>query len=77
MVHKLKTFNSKLLDTGSYQSGFKERVSTHKNLSLVIHTILNFSRSPTKRDILLLVDIRKTFDNLSRARLWSILLEKA
>jgi hypothetical protein len=74
---KLKSIGSSLLETGTYQTGFKEGVSTHRNLSLVIHNILNSSRSTTKKDILILVDIRKAFDNFDRAKLWLILMNRA
>lgn len=76
IMAKLKSSDSLLFDTGKYQSGFKEGYSAHRNLSIVIHNILNSSRSPTKRDIFIQADIRKAIDNVDRAKPWLILLNK-
>ena len=78
VIHgKLKSIGSRLLEIVNYQICFKEGVSIHKNLSLVIQNILNSSRSPTKRDIFILAVIRKAFDNVDRAKLWLILMNRA
>ena len=70
---KIKSIGSKLIETGYYQTGYKEGVSTNRKISLVIHKILNSSRSPTNRDIFILADIRKAFENVYRVKLWHIL----
>lgn len=77
MSAKLQESKSELLQTGDYQTGFKEGMSTQKNLSIVMHNILETSRARSKREILLFFDLNKAFDRVLRPALWQILLEKA
>jgi len=41
-----------------------------------MHSILSNSRSPSKREIMILFDIAKAFDSIDRTLLWKILIEK-
>ena len=48
-----------------------------KNISLVMHNVLNSSRKRSERNILLLFDMAKAFDTVNRPKLWQILLQRA
>ncbi len=73
----MKEIGSNLLVVPSYQSGFVEGVSTQKNITLVMHSVLANSRSPSKREIMVLFDIKKAFDSVCRPLLWQILKDNA
>ena len=77
ILNKVKSSGSKLLDVPDYQSGFQSECSTQKNLSFVIHNILDNSRTPSRREILILFDFIKAFDSIKRSVLWEILRNKA
>jgi hypothetical protein len=55
--NKIEDTNSKLLQTGDYQSGFKTNISTHKNLSIICNRILNARQKRKARKIYLTVDL--------------------
>jgi hypothetical protein len=42
-----------------------------------MHSVLANSRSPSKREIMILFDIRKAFDSVCRTLLWKILKDTA
>lgn len=77
ILRKIEQTGSELLDVPDYQTGFKKGVSTQKNLANVLHNVLATSRTPAKREILLLFDLKRAFDSVSRPLLWQILDSRA
>lgn len=79
ILNKIYQLGGGLLKSGSYKTktGFKTGSSTHKNLRLVIQNVLLQSRTPSQRDVLILVDFKKAFDSVKRSFMWKILTNRA
>ena len=62
--NKLDSLDSKFLDTGSYQSGFKKGMSMQKNLAIVVNQICKNRRKNSERKIYVATDLRKAYDSV-------------
>lgn len=71
--NKLEEMGSKMLETGSYQSGFKQGMSTQKNLATLLNMTTLSRRKRTMRKIYLSFDLTKAYDSVSRNQLFNIL----
>jgi hypothetical protein len=66
---KIKQINSKLLDTDSYQAGFKEGRSCHNNMAAVLSRLKHQKRYSSQRGIAVFVDLQKAYDTVPRDRM--------
>ncbi len=64
LVNKIESLNSKLLDTGSYQTGFKKGSMTYINLTKVLESINDARKKRNKRRVYIFVDIKKAYDTV-------------
>ena len=68
--------NSKLLETGSYQSGFKKGSMTQVNLTKCLQTILDTRKKRSARKAYIFVDLKKAYDSVRRDLLFKIMMER-
>ena len=64
--NKLEQNLSNLIHTGEYYSGFKAKISTKKNLSIIINQILKNKTKRKDRKIIISLDIQKANDSVDR-----------
>ena len=65
-----------MLETGDYQTGFKEGFSTHVHATSLIKSIMKHQRKDTaNRKIYVFVDLRKAYDSVRRDQLFEMLME--
>ena len=76
ILRKIKSSGSKILDSGSYQRGFKESLSTTNNLARVMNLMFN-NKHKSIRGSLLLIDLQKAYDSVNRRKLFEILRKRA
>ena len=66
---KIKELGSRLLDTDGYQTGFKEKRSTHNNLMAVLSRLKSQNRKRSQRGIAVFIDLQKAYDSVPRDRM--------
>ena len=71
-----KKSESKILEVGDYQAGFKEGSMTHNNLVKVFKSISITRRRRTQRKVYLFVDLKKAYDSVIRKKLWEVLYRR-
>lgn len=74
LLQKLKALG--MLQTGRYQTGFKEGMSTHLHATTLLKSITDHQRRDTKnRKIYVFVDLKKAYDSVRRHQLFGIMAE--
>lgn len=67
-VHrKLSKCRCGILNTGAYQTGFKEKLSCHVNLMRIISFIQGVRKDPGNKTITIAVDISQAYDSVDRS----------
>jgi hypothetical protein len=70
--------NSDLMQTGDYQTGFKEEKTTLIHVKFLIDTIMQYQMSNRKlRKIFVFIDFKKAYDSVKRHLLFQYLIRKA